>query len=99
MNINKWRMTFRPAKPEWDNEGMLDLDSLCKTVEILSTDAALAHYIKGWLDTGYHLLDLEKVVDDEDVQILEAHLENEKLEVQRLLKENLKLTDLLRGDE
>jgi len=64
MNVRKWRMTFRPAKPEWDKEGRLDLDSLCKTVEIFATDAGLPHYIQGWLDTGHHLLDLEKVVEE-----------------------------------
>jgi|ETNvirenome_2_60_1030617.scaffolds.fasta_scaffold344162_2 hypothetical protein len=64
MNIRKWRMTFRPSKPTWDNEGMLDLDSLSKTVELETFDWAIPYYIQGWLDVGYHLLDLKKVKEE-----------------------------------
>lgn len=62
--MNKWKMTFRPARPTWDNEGMLELDSLCKTVEWMDHDWAIPHYIKGWLDVGFHLIDLKKVVEE-----------------------------------
>ena len=57
--------TFRPSHPEWDRESeLLDLDSLTQTVAVCLEPYCLGAYIMGWLDVGYHLLELKEVKEE-----------------------------------
>ena len=63
--MKEWKILVRPLKPEWfqgeDLDSLTRIITFCSSITRENNDAALIHYLRGWIDAGYIIMGIDEV--------------------------------------